>query len=436
MSTIEQVFDALRDTVLDHLGGAGVAGNSKLIAFEPGTPIPDQSFRLGDEAHTLSPDLAREFMSAHADTFPEVVDSLFSRRMLTVENQYGVLLSGAAPIDPATTEMLGAVKRLAIDDFDVEIQALQPGMGGYRPLIATPSNWYDLSADGNWTTISIGAQDEPPPRRTPGRYASALTMWQTLPSTKRHILSKPLDVPLFEAMETPSFVGGNAPPDLVQPRRPGVQLRRPDAIDAHFLRQTEIIESPIVRVGTLTARQAAMKRNTTRVVAELAPEGLPNQRIDKRRLFTAQRLSALNDLVLSNATPKPVSTDSFSISFRLCLVQLHRPWLSQSLLALPGWYMPGFARGSLSDATSLTAPMSLVPTGCILIRDLSIKGQWTDDDRDALSNSASLGPLSLLGRNYDAGSASISVPGMQSIGWLCERMPVIPPAGDPNLPTA
>jgi hypothetical protein len=94
MSTIEQVFDALRDTVLDHLGGAGVAGNSKLIAFEPGTPIPDQSFRLGDEAHTLSPDLAREFMSAHADTFPEVVDSLFSRRMLTVENQYGVLLSG------------------------------------------------------------------------------------------------------------------------------------------------------------------------------------------------------------------------------------------------------------------------------------------------------------------------------------------------------
>jgi hypothetical protein len=40
--------------------------------------------------------------------------------------------------------MLGAVKRLAIDDFDVEIQALQPGMGGYRPLIATPSNWYDL----------------------------------------------------------------------------------------------------------------------------------------------------------------------------------------------------------------------------------------------------------------------------------------------------
>jgi hypothetical protein len=262
-------------------------------------------------------------------------------------------------------------------------------------------------------------------------------MWQTLPSTKRHILSKPLDVPLFEAMETPSFVGGNAPPDLVQPRRPGVQLRRPDAIDAHFLRQTEIIESPIVRVGTLTARQAAMKRNTTRVVAELAPEGLPNQRIDKRRLFTAQRLSALNDLVLSNATPKPVSTDSFSISFRLCLGAVapavafaSRCW------PCPVGTCPDLPGGSLSDATSLTAPMSLVPTGCILIRDLSIKGQWTDDDRDALSNSASLGPLSLLGRNYDAGSASISVPGMQSIGWLCERMPVIPPAGDPNLPTA
>lgn len=435
MSTIEHVFDALRDTVLDHLGGAGVAGNSKLIAFEPGTPIPDQSFRLGDEARTLSPELAREFISAHADTFPEVIDSLFSRRMLTVENQYGVLLSGATPIDPATTEMLGAVKRIASDDFDVEVQALQPGMGGYRPVLATPTNWYDLSADSNWTTISIGAADDPPPpQRVPGRYSSTLTMWQTLPSTERQILSKPLDIQLFDATTIPFVPGGHEPLELIQPVQSHIQPER--AIDARFLRQVEAVETPFTRVSSLSARQATVRRDAVRVAVEREPLRVRNHRMDKRRLFTAKRLGALNGLVSAHATPKPVSTDSFSISFRLCLVQLHRPWLSQSLLSLPGWYLPGFARGSLSDASSLTAPMSLVPTGCILIRDLSIKGQWTDDDREALSSSASLGPLSLLGRDYDAGSASITVSGMQSIGWLCERMPIIPPVGDPNLPTA
>lgn len=440
MSTIEQVFDALHDTVLEHFGRVGVAGSSSVIAFEPGTPIPDQTFRLEDAARTLSPALARDFISAHADTLPEVIDSLFSRRMLTVENQYGVLLAGATAAAPAAMDMLDAVKRRAAEDYGDDVPALQPGMGRYRPLQATPANWYDLSADDNWTTISIGAADDPPPPPAgprPGRSA-VLTTWQTLPVNADLVVAKPLDIQLFDAAKTPpatslrvhepamlrAFVG--------QGQAPAAAAR----VDARWLRQIEAGAPPApARLRARVTRRAGLTRVGGRTVVTGEMEPPADATLDKRRLFTADRLAVLSELVRANATPEPVATDSLSISFRLCLVQLQRPWLSQSLLSLPGWYLPGFAKASLSDAVSLTAPMALVPTGCILIRDLQINGQWTDGDRQALARSASLGPLSLLGRDLDAGTATIRVTGMQSIGWLCERMPVLPPAGDPSTPS-
>lgn len=444
MSTIEQVFDALHDTVLEHFGRVGVMGSSSVIAFEPGTPIPDQTFRLDDAAHTLSPALARDFLSAHADTLPEVIDSLFSRRMLTVENQYGVLLAGATAAGAGGMDMLDAVKRQAKQDYGDEVPALQPGMGSYRPLHAVPANWYDLAVDGNWTTISIGAADDPPPAAPvgprPGRSA-VLTSWQTLPVSADLVLTKPLDIQLFDAAQTP-------PVNKLRVHEPAMlhvlagQHRAPAAMaltqaDARWLRKIEGAAPPSpARMRGRVSRRAGVTRVGGRTVIPGAAEQPTEAAIDKRRLFTADRLAVLSELVRANATPEPVATDSLSISFRLCLVRLQRPWLSQSLLSLPGWYLPGFAKASLSDAVSLTAPMALVPTGCILIRDLRIKGQWTDGDRQALARSASLGPLSLLGRDLDAGTATISVAGMQSIGWLCERMPVLPPTGDPNLPPA
>ena len=429
MSTIEQIFDALHDTVQQHLGAT--ASGSCLIAFESGTPIPNETFRLNDEARTLSPALAQDFISNLADTLPEVAESLFSRRMATVEATYGLILAGAMPADAAATALLGAARGKAETDFDVEIDALQAGLGRYRPVNAIPSNWYDLSADGNWTTISIGAADDPPLTRQPRRFSPALTEWKTLDPGDKMILVKPLDVQLFEPEPSPSVVEASHTTD------PHTVVAKPSAVAINkvFLRNAVLTEDPQLRLNHQTVQRVSARRNFSETAIKSGMILKQRTGSNKLSVYTAARLRTLTDIVAANATPKPISTDSLSISFRLCLVQMNRPWFSQALLSLPGWYLPGFSKGSLSDAVSLTAPMALVPTACILIRDLSIKGQWSEEDKATVANAASFGPLSLLGRDYDDGAATITVAGMQSIGWVCERMPILPPVNDPALPT-
>lgn len=69
-----------------------------------------------------------------------------------------------------------------------------------------------------------------------------------------------------------------------------------------------------------------------------------------------------------------------------------------------------------------------MPIACVLARDLRI---WTTADRTALDNAADLGPFSLAGHQFDGHSGTITVAGMQAIGWVCGVVPPLPPSGDP-----
>jgi hypothetical protein len=72
-----------------------------------------------------------------------------------------------------------------------------------------------------------------------------------------------------------------------------------------------------------------------------------------------------------------------------------------------------------------------LPTACILIRNLQIKAQWSAQDDAAVEQSVNLGGFSLFGRSYDRNTATLTVPGMQSIAWVCEPMPTLPPENAP-----
>ena len=69
-----------------------------------------------------------------------------------------------------------------------------------------------------------------------------------------------------------------------------------------------------------------------------------------------------------------------------------------------------------------------LPIACVLVRSLVITARWSDEDRINAMESTHLGAFSLMGRTFDAGTAKLSVPGMQSVAWLCDPLPPLPPA--------
>jgi hypothetical protein len=118
------------------------------------------------------------------------------------------------------------------------------------------------------------------------------------------------------------------------------------------------------------------------------------------------------------------------------MVLVSRPWLSDALLQLRNWYVPGYRAGDLSSGADAagTGNFALVPIAFIAVRKLVVQANWSNDDRTALTNSASFGPFSLFGRSFDAATNSLSCLGMQLVAWVCETQPILPPASEPTLP--
>ncbi|MFT4163481.1 hypothetical protein [Shinella sp.] len=427
MPGIQDVFTTLHNVVLNHMRAGGLDAGGGLIAFEFGTPIPDDTFQLSDAGATVSPTLAVEFMSAHADTLPEITESMFRRRSLSVDDQYMLLLSGSTASKAETVDMFGLVKRQALADFEPTLGALN-GMYRFRPVYASPINWYDLAETSNWTSISIGGSDNPPPRSgTLPKIDPELTKWQVVPQRYKPWLDRrPTKKSLRTMSPRQSFDTMEVVPDL---RRSGDAEFRSHAITA--LKPSVLSRFKAEKV----VRTVGLPAATTEILPMVRKTVPFTRKFDTLKVSDAPLsyvATNLNQTLLQEATARPISGDRFSISFGLCFVKLSRPWLSNVLLNLPGWYVPNYGRASFCDAAAASGPMAYLPTGCILIRDLKIGGQWSGSDRSAIEGSSIFGGFSLLGRSYDRETATISVPGMQSIGWLCEPMPNLPPDDQPT----
>jgi hypothetical protein len=153
-----------------------------------------------------------------------------------------------------------------------------------------------------------------------------------------------------------------------------------------------------------------------------------------RPLIAAQ--AAAN--IRATAAAQPVAAATVNLSFDHCIVTLQYPWFPQVFLMDRGWYVPGYVKGSFSNGTGNgdTGYLPVLAGGFVVIRNLKISGQWTNQDLAAVQGSAAFGPFSLIGRSYDAHTGTLSCPGMQIIGWFCEALPVLPPNSDPALSPA
>ena len=424
MPGLPEIYAELQKVFLDRFASPreGHPGDAR-VAFAFGTPIPDDSFRLDDPLRTVSPQLATEFMASHADVVPDLRESCFIRSTRTVSNQFMLLLNGATTANAGTEELLGLVKSECKPLFE-PVLGLK---GEYRNLQTTPENWFDVSDEGNWTQVVINHQDSPPPPPPGGSGGShggfdgsgglsgEFLVWKKPPDELTELLAQPVSSATFQVEPVKKL---NIKPAVFQPH----------VLDEQVLNVSRPAAALRLRSRRSSFSDQIMVEGQHRF--ERQPEVLIEPR--KRKFISAAEITELVTVVREQSVSQPVVADGFRLSLRYCMVELKRPWLSDALLSLPGWFVHGFAKGDFSQGVSSNVGnMAYVPTACIIVRDVSIAANWNDSDKTALQSSSELGGFSLLGRSYDQNTQTLNIPGMQSFAWICQPMPVLPPADPP-----
>jgi hypothetical protein len=404
---------ALQTLLMEHFRATAPAVNGQpFLAFELGTPIPDETFHLPADNPAYSPALALEYLSQQANMAPRVQDGVLFETSNRIDNLFEVLLIGAVPVDTSGMELLGLVKRRARAAFDETLGSVaSAAIERFRPTHADPVNWYDQQATDNWTTLRLNQVDNPPPPPDHGGSAPPrslmLRTWMPAPEPLRSRLAEPVSMHLVRAFREP-------PPVVL----PFVIAPLDTAVEA----------SPVAE----RSMQHVMLAHRRRLIEALVepPDARVRMVHDAMRLHPERVAPAVNDAPAITPPPTPpVQADGFSITVEVCLVHLRRPWLADGLLNLTNWCVPTVAKGTFSDGTGpgTSTPLAVLPVACVFIRKLAISAHWTDDDKSHAESSSHLGTFSLLGRRFDQNSALLSVDGMQTIAWICQPLPVLPP---------
>jgi len=361
-------MSALEQLLLGHFKSinSGTA-TQPFLAFEVGTPISDAALRNPADTTKYSPALALEFLSHRANTVPSIEGRLFVETSNTVDGQYEILLRGSTPVNPANMELLGAIKRTALAAFEEVLQAEGGVSEPFHQTHGDPADWYDQANAGNWTSLHIDRADNPvAPTAPPPVYSKRLLEWNLAPMEFRSELSKP-------ASEVPLSI-------LVAMRA------------APLAATTEFQPTKQARMSQFAMTAAPVAHTTEAVQFNPAVLAANRSRFQRRVVFTQEDRQLANETLPTPPPPPPpqpaVSSDAFTINVDISIIKLRRPWLSDGLLNLGGWFVPSAAKGSFSDGTGATGTghMPVLPVACILMRNLSVHAQWSDSDQNNVEN--------------------------------------------------
>lgn len=360
------LHDALNDFVLSSFGG----DSALLFRFDKyGSVIGDADFRPPqDPDGPVLPALARERFSDLVNRIPRVSDDGLNVVLSadSVDDTYYYRL--LAPSQGADD----ALKAEALQRWNNQtLESLDGTMLQYKPADASPAAWYDESSDV-WTshTFTVTAQHDPPPT-DPG-------LWRL--RINPEVLSR-ISLPL----PVPSPV----------PEQPVEQpLRRFRA--APVLSRLAVRERPLVHADLLSSVRDLSVRD--RIVVTQA--------------------------IVEQAPTQPVTTASLTVSFSYCLVHIDRPWWVDAFVNSATWSVPGSAAGALSDPTA-PGGMAHLTVAVLVVKDLTITGNWTGEDAAAAAEADGLGPFKV--EPGLSATGSLSHTGLQTVGWLLQPLPALPP---------
>lgn len=136
--------------------------------------------------------------------------------------------------------------------------------------------------------------------------------------------------------------------------------------------------------------------------------------------------------------------DSVEISAKICKVTVMRPWFTDSLFRLARWTTticgPGGISNGKIDSSNRDNLLPMYPVAFVVAKDISIKADFTKEDRDIIEESykagvsVGWGPFA-IGGSYGYGNSEetfhsefqngeLKVPGMQIIAWISRVVPL------------
>lgn len=475
MANIADFIGTIYDTLAKLLNLENTSQSVFMQMAWPGYALSPADFKPANAPNgAYDSEIAKEVFSNLVNIVPVCNKAQFENSGFEIDDIYEILLSSAIPV--GATEANLDSNPLARLFADARYEFLQSRRGSnsdpsvnYYPCTATPSNWYDETVAQFWPTISIKSTDiksvNTPTssfnkaggqvlvnkgvwKLKPDRIDSAVlksnlqktvNTRDTLARQKLRvfdtqlvrtgatpaIITRPLDAHI--ALATRATVA--ATPNTITPSIATLRLadtnlvRTPEFINnLSIARNANIFKIKSVPISTFS--NSSFKANLQRIDVDQQNLELKNV----GNLNIAQRL-LVKDLITQQLPSKPASnnTEGYSISFKFCRVNIDRNWFKLALLSTRNWYMFNTLAKEYSTGTADDNPgmFPLLPLSFIVICDLKITANWSQEDRINLDKAMAFGPFDVKNRTFNQNT--LEVKGLQIIAWISKLMPPLPP---------
>ncbi len=147
-----------------------------------------------------------------------------------------------------------------------------------------------------------------------------------------------------------------------------------------------------------------------------------------------------------------MQAQNFSLSAKIGVVRVFRPWMHEFLFRMDNWFIDGRPKHGISNgklAGNQDNLLPLIPTSFIVARDIEISGDFSTEDKSHIeksisgSTSVGWGPFKLSGSYTHSSSkdtfhstfdgSTIKVPGIQIIAFASEITPPSAPLSAPEV---
>lgn len=425
----------------------------------PGFSLSPQDFKPASAPNgPYDPQVAKETFSHLANIAPTLTKAYFQNSGLEVDDLYEILVTGAipngaGPADVGTNPMFKLFGDSQYEFLQARTGSSTDPNAFYYPCVATPANWYDEAAAQFWPTFNMqsGAVKPAAPDsrfvRAGGPTLVNQGVWKLRPNdaVKADSVKSGVKLMVAKIQQIP----------LVKPAVPLTVLHKPLNLQAAAaLKATPmaahiaggihaspaLINTPIfaanlanVKAKTLFDHKIVPESSYSRykLVNQIQALDLTKKDLNLGRIDLANRYH-LTSLINAELPTKPAGTsDNFSISFKYCRVNIDRSWFKLALLRMKNWYMYGTKLGEYSNGSGTDNPgmFPLLPTSFIVIRDLKITANWSNDDRQNLGQATALGFFDI--RDATLNQNTLEVKGLQVLCWLSTVMPQLPPMSPP-----
>jgi hypothetical protein len=361
----------------------------------------------------INPTQVQMFLSINFD-YPFAVTS-GDASVLRIEASHGtatqIYMQAVTSAQPLGTADDAAWKRIAAE---ISAAKLSFGPPAAQTLICEPDDWAVPSAQ-YWTNFdSTESQSSSTTTPAPVPVVNRrLWMVRSLAFTPSATTEQPAT--------SPSVPGGR-----IAQRNYGRFFDRSRGTDSSAIGFAAKSERP-------SFAEASSPTTHLRQWQSVVDQGRLPRQLDTTLLFDAT-------LVVTNVTTSSSSSIVIHLEHQCVTIGRYlagQRWWDGVFLSDTGWFIPGMHRGDLlppPDVTEVGSSYGL-PIAMIVVRNLRISGQWSQEAANALgAPGGTVGPLSLFGaasKTESDGSVTFAHDGMQVVALLCSALPVLPPIDTP-----